>query len=120
MDIETSDAIDAVRADVREVETSLREVEASLRTDIRTVESSLRGEIRHVESTLRGELHHLESSLRGEIQRVETTLGDRIDETKRHTTVLFESLRDDIRILAEGFVSLNTKVDSLLPPDPRR
>ena len=50
-------------------------------------------------------------------------LGDRIDallmalrsdcaETRRHAEMLFESLKDDIRILAEGFATLSAKLDS--------
>jgi hypothetical protein len=31
----------------------------------------------------------------------------------RHSQTLYESLHEDIRILAEGFASLNTKVDGL-------
>ena len=51
------------------------------------------------------------------------TLGDRIDallealrsdcaETRRHAEMLFESLKDDIRILAEGFATLSAKLAS--------
>lgn len=36
----------------------------------------------------------------------------RFEENRRHTEVLFESLRDDIRILAEGFATLSAKFDS--------
>jgi hypothetical protein len=50
-------------------------------------------------------------------------LGDRIDallvalrsdcaETRRHAEMVFESLKDDIRILAEGFTMLSAKLDS--------
>jgi hypothetical protein len=35
------------------------------------------------------------------------------DNTKRHMDVVAESLRDDIRIIAEGVVALSAKVDSL-------
>jgi predicted nuclease with TOPRIM domain len=35
------------------------------------------------------------------------------NDLKRHTEVLFESLRDDIRIIAEGVVSLDAKTRSL-------
>jgi hypothetical protein len=34
-------------------------------------------------------------------------------DTKRHVDVVTESLRDDIRIIAEGVVALTAKVDSL-------
>ena len=52
-------------------------------------------------------------TLRTDIRRVESTLRDRIDETRRHTDVLFESLRDDIRMIAEGVVSIDAKVCAL-------
>jgi hypothetical protein len=31
----------------------------------------------------------------------------------RHTDILFEGLRDDIRVIAEGFASLDSKVDAI-------
>jgi hypothetical protein len=40
-------------------------------------------------------------------------LRDGIAEAKRHTDVLVESVRDDIRIVAEAVATLVTKVDSL-------
>ena len=43
--------------------------------------------------------------------RAETREG--LAENRRHTEVLFESLRDDIRILAEGFATVSLKLDSL-------
>ncbi len=33
-------------------------------------------------------------------------------ENRRHTEVLIESLRDDIRILADGFATLSMRLDS--------
>ena len=54
------------------------------------------------------------------MRQMETTLGDRIDDARRQSVVLFESVRDDVRIVAEGVVSiqhqvgvLGTKVDLL-------
>ena len=43
--------------------------------------------------------------------RAETREG--LAESRRHTEVLFESLRDDIRILAEGSATVSLKLDSL-------
>ena len=48
----------------------------------------------------------LDVSLRTEIR-------DGLAESRRHTEVLFESLRDDIGILAEGFAVLSAKLESL-------
>ena len=70
MDAETRDAIDAVRADLREVETRLR--------------AEFRREIREEGIT-----------------------------TRRHFDVVAESLRDDIRLIAEGLVALDAKVEGI-------
>jgi hypothetical protein len=40
-------------------------------------------------------------------------LRDGIADAKRHTDILVESVRDDIRLDAEGVASIITKVDSL-------
>ena len=63
-------------------------------------------------------------AVRGDIRRVETTLSTEIDELRhelrlemlegrRHTEVLFESLRDDIRLVAEGLAVVSAKVGRL-------
>ena len=98
MDIETSEAVD------------------SLRTDLRQVETSLRAEIRRVETTLTEKIESRiaasESALRAEMRQIR-------DETRRHAEVLFESLHDDIRMVADGLASLGTKVDALSSPGSR-
>jgi chromosome segregation ATPase len=48
-----------------------------------------------------------------DVRRMESTLGDRVDDARRHTQVLFESLRDDIRMIAEGVVSIDAKAGAL-------
>lgn len=88
MDIETSDAIELLRVDVRQGDSALRSEMVEMRTE-------LRGEISSLRDELRGEM----SSLRVDLMR--------------HTDILFESLRDDIRIIAEGFASLDSKVDAI-------
>jgi len=47
----------------------------------------------------------LEGSLRHEFRAG-------LAENRRHTEVLIESLRDDIRMLAEGFATLTARLDS--------
>ncbi len=47
----------------------------------------------------------LEGSLRHEFRAG-------LAENRRHAEVLFESLRDDIRMLAEGFATLTARLDS--------
>jgi F0F1-type ATP synthase membrane subunit b/b' len=65
------------------------------------------------------------ASLLGDIQRVETRLEARIDataqelrreivDTRQHLEVLIESLRDDVRLIAEGLAVVGAKVDRLI------
>jgi hypothetical protein len=85
--------------------------------DIEVVEAieSLRGDIRRVETSLRAEFGNGIGQLRAEVAtRVE--IASMREELIRHSDIRFESLRDDIRILAEGFAWLGTKIDSLRPP----
>ena len=88
MDTETAEAVDTLRADIRDGDESVL-------SEIRRVETSLRTEIGEQRVELRAETRGL------------------IDENRRHLNVIFESLRDDIRMVAEGVVALSTKVDSL-------
>ena len=37
----------------------------------------------------------------------------RFDDLKRHVTIMVEDVRDDIRIVAEGYGAMNTRVDRL-------
>ncbi len=76
--------------------------------DIETADAlgMLGGEIRHVETALRGEMHTIRDELRGE-------LGAGLAESRRHAEVLTESLRDDIRIVAEGVAVISEKLDAL-------
>jgi hypothetical protein len=47
----------------------------------------------------------LEAALRAEFR-------DGFAANRRHSEMLFETLRDDIRILAEGFATISTKLDA--------
>lgn len=102
MDVDTSEAIDRIGARIDALETSLRDESSSLRAELRAQSSSLRAELRAESSSLRADY----SSLR-------TELRDGLARNRRHTEVLFESLRDDIRMLADGFAIVSTKLDSL-------
>lgn len=88
MDIETSEVIDRIGARIDALEASVRDEFSSLRADFR---ADLRAE---------------SSALRAEFR-------DGLAQNRRHTEVLFESLRDDIRMLADGFAAVSTKLDSL-------
>jgi hypothetical protein len=114
MDIETRAAIDAVRGD-------LRDVESSLRAEIREVQSSLRAELGDVETRLSAELGEVETRFRVELGETETRLRTEFrheireegSTTRRHFDVVAESLRDDIRIIAEGLITLDAKVEAM-------
>ena len=92
MDIETSEAIETLRA------------------DLRRVEHNLGGRIDDGETRLRLRIDGVEPTLRVE-------MGDLRDDLRRHFEISTENLRDDIRIVAEGLIALNAKVDRFLPPD---
>jgi hypothetical protein len=57
-------------------------------------------------------------TLRADLRLVEGALSAKIDVMMRHSQILYESLRDDIRMIAEGLVTLDPKVESFRrPPD---
>jgi hypothetical protein len=62
--------------------------------------------------SFRGEMGELRGELRGEIGGLRGELREGLAENRRHTQVLFESLRDDIRILADRFAHISAKIDS--------
>ena len=76
-----------------DVETSAAIEQLAVRLD--TLDVSLRTELRSVRDDLRAEFR------------------DGLAENRRHAELLFETLHDDIRILAEGFAMISTKLDSL-------
>ena len=86
--------------------------------------TALRGDIRGVEAALGARIDDLEQQLTARIEDTEQRLTARIDETthqlraeiadaRRHSDVLFESLRDDIRMVAEGLAVVGAKMDRL-------
>jgi hypothetical protein len=62
--------------------------------------------------TLRDDIRRVEVSLRGEV-------GGLREDLRRYFDIVAESLRDDIRIIAEGVVALDAKVVRFLSPDRR-
>jgi len=60
--------------------------------------------------SLRAEFREGLAATRAELR---TEFREGLAESRRHTEVLFESRRDDSRILAEGFAVLSTKLESL-------
>src|SRR6266850_1279601 len=93
MDIETAAAVEGLSDRIDRLALSFRGEMGELRDEV----GGLRGEV----GGLRGEV----GGLRGELR-------EGLAENRRHTQVLFESLRDDIRILADGFAHISAKIDS--------
>jgi hypothetical protein len=99
VDVETASAIERLgeRIDTRDtsvrgvIEDRISALDLSLRTYIREVEASVRGEI----ADLRVELH------------------EGLEQSRRHSTILNESTREDIRFVAEAVANLTVKIDSL-------
>lgn len=54
----------------------------------------------------------LRNEFRAGLSEMEAQMETGFAESRRYTQVLVESLRDDIRILAEGFATLSAKRDS--------
>ena len=59
-----------------------------------------------VEGTLRAEIRQLREEMRGEMRGMR-------EELMRHAIVLTDSVRDDIRILADGLAAVSAKLDAL-------
>lgn len=97
MDVETSGAIEQLgrRIDALEV---------SLRSEFRAGFAKLGSRFDGLEPRFDG--------LESRFDTMESGLEARFAENRRHTDVLFESLRDDIRMLAEAFATLSAKRDS--------
>jgi hypothetical protein len=88
VDLEASHAIDSLRQDVGQRISAVEQ-------RISAVEVALRGEIRELREEMRGEMR----DMRGELMR--------------HAMVLTDSVRDDIRIVADGLATVSAKLDAL-------
>jgi hypothetical protein len=79
--------------------------------DLETAEAldSIRGDIRRIEIALSAE----SNELRQEIDELRQGILESVGAGRRRTEVLFESLRDDIRLVAEGLAAISAKVDHL-------
>src|SRR2546422_937977 len=111
MDVDTavaverlSDRIDALelsfRGELREVRGEVREVRGEV-GDVRGEVGELRGEVGELRGEV-GELRGEVGGLRSEVGGLRGEVREGLAENRRHTQVLFESVRDDIRVLADG------------------
>jgi hypothetical protein len=51
-----------------------------------------------------------------EMDTLERKLTDQIEQSRVHSRALFENLKDDIRLLAEGVVNVQTTLDEMIRP----
>ena len=106
MDVETAEAVDTLRTDIRRVEREVVRVETSLTAKIEHVETSLTAKIEHVETSLTAKIEHVEAALTAKMHELN-------EDAKRHKDVRLESMHDDIRLLAENLASLSVQVIAL-------
>jgi hypothetical protein len=62
---------------------------------------------------LDGRVEQLDSRLSSEVEKLRKEIRDEGLTTRRHIDVVAESLRDDIRLIAEGFIALDAKVERM-------
>jgi chromosome segregation ATPase len=111
MDVETSEAIEQLGRRIDALEASLRsEFRAGL-VQLGSRFGGLESRFGGLESRFDG-LESRFDGLESRFDRMETGLEARFAESRRHTDVLFESLRDDIRMLADGVATLNARLDA--------
>lgn len=106
MDVETTAAIEHLGDRTDRLETSVRAEFADVRTEMRSEFADVRTEMRSEFAAVRAEMRNGFADLRAEIR-------DGNEANRRYTDVLVETLRDDIRILAEGLATISVKLDSL-------
>ncbi len=103
MDSETADAFEKLSREVRE---GLQDVRTEIREGLQGVRTELRGEFRQGLQDVRTELR---AEIREGLQGVRTELSAEIQDVKRHSDVIAESLRGEIRLVAEGVAGLDEK-----------
>ena len=111
MDVETSEAIDGLNNRIDGLGMDLRRDIAvqgkQLRAEMAAQTAELRSEMAAQTAEPRFEMTTFKGELRGEIQR----LAERVEDNRRHADIQFESIRDDIRIVADGVATLAVKLD---------
>jgi hypothetical protein len=106
MDVETTAAIEHLSDRIDRLETSVRAEFADVRAEMRSEFADVRAE-------MRSEFADVRAEIRNGFADARTELRNGNDANRRYTDVLVETLRDDIRILAEGFATISIKLDSL-------
>ena len=65
--------------------------------------------IKEILQDLRTEIQEVRTDLHTEIQELRTDVRTEIQDVKRHSDVIAESLRGEIRLVAEGVIGLDEK-----------
>jgi septal ring factor EnvC (AmiA/AmiB activator) len=132
MDVETATALqglgfrlDRVELGLADVRTELAEVKtdvaslktdvASLKTDVASLKTdvaSLKTDVASLKTDVGGLKNDIADLRVGQVH-LRTELTAQIEESRRHSQMLFESLRGDIQLLAEGFGHLSARFDEL-------
>jgi hypothetical protein len=93
-----------------------RDTAEDIKRHFDVVAEGLRSEVHELRSDvhgLRSEVHELAGDLRSEIRVVDEKVDRSFVDLKRYFDVVSESLRSDIRTVAEGFVSTNERLDRI-------
>ncbi|HEX9150154.1 MAG TPA: hypothetical protein VF958_13415 [Thermoanaerobaculia bacterium] len=101
------------RETAEEIKQHFDVVAEGLRSEMHEIAGGLRTEIRLGDEGLRSEMHEIAGGLRSEIRLVDEKVDRSSVDLKRHFEVVGESLRSDIRTVAEGFVSTNERLDRI-------
>jgi hypothetical protein len=109
MDIETSEAIERLGHRMDAVESSLRN---EFRAGFAEMDARMETGFAEMEDRMETSFAEMETRMETGFAAMETRMETGLAESRRHIDVLIESLRDDIRILAEGFATLSAKRDS--------
>ena len=120
MDTETRAYLDTALAGLREEIRAGTAETAALRQELRAETGALRGELRAETAALRGETAELRHELRAETGalRAETAelrreMRETAQETRRHFDVVGESIRSDVRAVAEGVAANSEAIERL-------
>jgi hypothetical protein len=112
MDVETSEAIETLRDDIAQLErritAQLSAMRGSISAEMALGDASLRAEIAagaSLRASLRAEMAEGHESLRKEMLAMRTEL-------RVHAQMLNDSVRDDIRIVAEAVAVISAKLDA--------
>jgi hypothetical protein len=111
VDPETGEAINRLSANVDQVGAKLDRFAADLRGEIQTLAGDLRGEIRSSAAETRA---YVDERIQVSTGGLRQEMGEIESRTRRHFDVVAESLRSDIRAVAEGVAASREQTERQL------